>query len=67
MSVDFVPDDLVSLPEMARALGRSESTLRLWRLKGLIPEPIKFSATCHRWPRRVLNDLIEQQQRHQQA
>ena len=52
------PPPTVSADEIARALGVHVSTVWRWGRDGQLPKPIRIGNTI-RWPRRVLDEMIQ--------
>ncbi len=52
-------DRLVSVKEVAKALGIGVSTVWLWVQQGRLPEPIKLGDRCTRWKMSAIQSVIE--------
>lgn len=54
-------DSLLTVADLAKILDRPEATIRFWRFKRVLPEPIKLASGGVRWTRAQIADFIESQ------
>lgn len=59
----YFKQPIVRPAELASALGVSTVTLWNWRRNGTLPEPMTLGPRFIGWPKNVLNDWLEAQQR----
>jgi len=65
--VGDMPDDLLTLEEVGKRLGRAVSTARSWCNSGKIPGAFRLHGKDWRIPTKALQELIESQSRAEQA
>jgi predicted DNA-binding transcriptional regulator AlpA len=58
-NTDLDAERLIDRGAFQALLGVSQSCFERWLAMGRLPEPIRFSRTCHRWKLAAVLDWIE--------